>query len=114
MQSTMYLFQISNYDDPAVDRETVELLHQCSEFATMGIALPGAIAAKLIYPEKRVLTVTGDGGFMMNSQELETAKRLGIPIIVLIFNDCSYGLNMQRASGSKGTALKKQRIFCRH
>ena len=62
MQSTMYLFQISNYDDPAVDRETVELLHQCLEFATMGIALPGAIAAKLIYPEKRVLAVTGDGG----------------------------------------------------
>ena len=61
-------------------------------FATMGIALPGAIAAKLIYPEKRVLAVTGDGGFMMNSQELETAKRLGIPIVVLIFNDCSYGL----------------------
>ncbi len=55
-------------------------------------ALPGAIAAKLIYPEKRVLAVTGDGGFMMNSQELETAKRLGIPIVVLIFNDCSYGL----------------------
>ena len=80
----------------------------------MGIALPGAIAAKLIYPEKRVLAVTGDGGFMMNSQELETAKRLGIPIIILIFNDCSYGLNMQGASGSKGTALKKQRIFCRH
>ena len=77
-------------------------------------ALPGAIAAKLIYPEKRVLAVTGDGGFMMNSQELETAKRLGVPIIILIFNDCSYGLNMQRASGSKGTALKKQRIFCRH
>lgn len=53
----------------------------------MGIVLPGAIAAKLIYPEKRVLAVTGDGGFMMNSQELETAKRLGIPIVVLIFND---------------------------
>ncbi len=50
----------------------------------------------------------------MNSKELETAKRLGIPIVVLIFNDCSYGLNMQRALGSKDTALKKQRIFCRH
>lgn len=61
-------------------------------FATMGIAVPGAIAAKLIYPDKRVLAVTGDGGFMMNSQELETAKRLGINIVVLIFNDSSYGL----------------------
>ncbi|MBO4981109.1 MAG: acetolactate synthase large subunit [Lachnospiraceae bacterium] len=61
-------------------------------FATMGIAVPGAIAAKLIYPKKRVLAVTGDGGFMMNSQELETAKRLGTNIVVLIFNDSSYGL----------------------
>lgn len=61
-------------------------------FATMGIAVPGAIAAKLVYPEKRVLAVTGDGGFMMNSQELETAKRMGINIVVLIFNDSAYGL----------------------
>lgn len=61
-------------------------------FATMGIAVPGAIAAKLIYPEKRVLAVTGDGGFMMNCQELETAKRIGTNIVVLIFNDASYGL----------------------
>lgn len=72
----------------------------------MGIVLPGAIAAKLIYPEKRVLAVTGDGGFMMNSKELETAKRLGIPIVVLIFNDCSYGLNMQRAL-IKGYRIEK-------
>lgn len=61
-------------------------------FATMGIAVPGAIAAKLIHPEKHVLAVTGDGGFLMNSQELETAKRLGTNIVVLIFNDASYGL----------------------
>ncbi|MDD3370158.1 MAG: acetolactate synthase large subunit [Lachnospiraceae bacterium] len=61
-------------------------------FATMGISVPGAIVAKLIYPQKRVLAVTGDGGFMMNSQELETAKRLGINIVVLIFHDSSYGL----------------------
>ena len=61
-------------------------------FATMGIAVPGAISAKLIYPERRILAVTGDGGFMMNSQELETAKRLGIAIVVLIFRDSGYGL----------------------
>lgn len=61
-------------------------------FATMGIAVPGAIAAKLINPDKKVLAVTGDGGFLMNSQELETAKRLGTNIVVLIFNDASYGL----------------------
>ena len=61
-------------------------------FATMGIAVPGAIAAKLIHPEKKVLAVTGDGGFLMNSQELETAVRIGANIVVVIFNDCSYGL----------------------
>ena len=61
-------------------------------FATMGIGVPGAIAAKMVYPERRVMTVTGDGGFMMNSQEMETAVRLGLNIVVLIFNDKCYGL----------------------
>lgn len=61
-------------------------------FASMGIAVPGAIAAKLVNPDRRVLAVTGDGGFMMNSQELETALRIGTPIVVLILNDESYGL----------------------
>ncbi|WP_010239884.1 acetolactate synthase large subunit [Clostridium arbusti] len=61
-------------------------------FATMGIGVPGAIAAKLINPDKKVLAIVGDGGFMMNSQELETALRIGTPIVVLIFNDSSYGL----------------------
>jgi len=61
-------------------------------FASMGIGVPGALAAKLIYPEKRVLTITGDGGFLMNSQELETGYRLGLNFVVLIFNDSSYGL----------------------
>lgn len=61
-------------------------------FATMGIAVPGAVAAKLVYPDRRVLAVTGDGGFLMNSQELETAFRIGTPIVVLVFDDTSYGL----------------------
>lgn len=61
-------------------------------FATMGIGLPGAISAKLVHPERRILTITGDGGFMMNSQELETAVRLKLNIVVLIMNDSSYGL----------------------
>ncbi len=61
-------------------------------FAAMGIAIPGAIAAKLVYPEHRVVAVTGDGGFMMNCQELETAKRVGTPFVTLIFNDGGYGL----------------------
>lgn len=61
-------------------------------FASMGIAVPGAVAAKLVHPEKKVLAITGDGGFMMNSQELETAVRIGTPFVTLIWNDSSYGL----------------------
>ena len=61
-------------------------------FATMGIAVPGAIAARLLYPDKRILAITGDGGFMMNSQELETARREHLPFVALIFNDGEYGL----------------------
>ncbi|HEX3036683.1 MAG TPA: acetolactate synthase large subunit [Thermodesulfobacteriota bacterium] len=61
-------------------------------FATMGIGVPGAVAAKLLYPEKKVVTVTGDGGFLMNSQELETAVRENVPFVSLIFHDKSYSL----------------------
>ena len=61
-------------------------------FASMGIAIPGAFAAKLLNPEKRVLAVTGDGGFMMNMQELETAVREGVAFVTLIWKDNSYGL----------------------
>jgi acetolactate synthase I/II/III large subunit len=61
-------------------------------FAAMGIAIPGALAAKLVYPDRKVIAVTGDGGFMMNCQELETALRVGTPFVTLIFNDGGYGL----------------------
>ena len=61
-------------------------------FASMGIGVPGAIAAKLLCPERKVVTVTGDGGFLMNSQELETAVREGVPFVSLIFHDKSYSL----------------------
>ena len=61
-------------------------------FAAMGIAIPGAIAAKLVHPERNIVAVTGDGGFMMNCQELETALRVGTPFVTLIFNDNGYGL----------------------
>jgi acetolactate synthase-1/2/3 large subunit len=61
-------------------------------FAAMGMAVPGAVAAKLVFPNRRVVAVTGDGGFLMNSQELETAARLKTPLVVLVFNDRSYGL----------------------
>jgi len=61
-------------------------------FASMGIALPGAIAARLAFPSRKVVAVTGDGGFLMNSQELETALRLGLAFVVLIWTDEKYGL----------------------
>jgi len=61
-------------------------------FASMGIAVPGAIAAKLAHPERNIVAVTGDAGFLMNSQEIETAIRLNIAIVILIWNDASYGL----------------------
>jgi len=61
-------------------------------FASMGIALPGAIAAKVAYPGSRAVAVCGDGGFMMNNQEIDTALRMGLDFVVLIFNDSKYGL----------------------
>jgi acetolactate synthase-1/2/3 large subunit len=60
--------------------------------STMAFALPGAIAAKLAHPDRKVLAVVGDGAFLMNSQELETAVRERIPIVVLIWVDDAYGL----------------------
>jgi acetolactate synthase-1/2/3 large subunit len=61
-------------------------------FASMGIALPGAIGAKLAFPDRQVVAVTGDAGFLMNVQELETAVRLNTAIVILIWNDSAYGL----------------------
>ncbi|AKF05952.1 acetolactate synthase large subunit [Sandaracinus amylolyticus] len=60
--------------------------------ATMGAGLPSAIAAKIVQPSRRVLAVCGDGGFMMNSQELETAVRLGLDLVVLVLRDDAYGM----------------------
>ncbi|MBI1270501.1 acetolactate synthase large subunit [bacterium] len=60
--------------------------------ATMGAGLPSAMMAKLVYPERKVIAVCGDGGFMMNDQELETAIRLKLDLVVLILNDSAYGM----------------------
>jgi len=60
--------------------------------ASMGIAVPGAIGAKLAHPERTVVAVCGDGSFQMTGAELETAKRLNLPIIVLLWRDDGYGL----------------------
>lgn len=58
----------------------------------MDISLPAAIAAKLTYPEKKVVVVRGDGGFAMNSQDIETAVRLDLDLIVVVFNDRGLGM----------------------
>ncbi|HLN07375.1 MAG TPA: acetolactate synthase large subunit [Xanthobacteraceae bacterium] len=60
--------------------------------ATMGAGLPSAMMASILYPGRRVLAVCGDGGFMMNSQEMETAVRLGLNLVVLILEDFAYGM----------------------
>ncbi|KKI93679.1 acetolactate synthase [Bacillus sp. SA1-12] len=60
--------------------------------ASMGIAVPGAIAAKLAHPDRNVVAVCGDGSFQMTGAELETAKRLNLPIVVLLWRDEGYGL----------------------
>ena len=60
--------------------------------ATMGAGLPSGMAAKMVYPDRRVMAIVGDGGFMMNSQELETAVRLKLDLVVLILRDDGYGM----------------------
>jgi acetolactate synthase-1/2/3 large subunit len=75
--------------------------YQCDEpntclisngFCSMGFALPGAISAKLVHPDRKVLAICGDGGFLMNVHEMETAKRLGTNIVVMVWEDGGYGL----------------------
>lgn len=67
--------------------------------AAMGAGLPAAIAAKLLYPERQVVAVCGDGGFMMNSQEMETAVRLKLHLVVIILRDNGYGMIKWKQSG---------------
>jgi len=69
--------------------------------ATMGAGLPSAIACCLMQPNRRVLAVCGDGGFMMNSQELETAVRCQLNLVVLIFNDSAYGMIKWKQAGQE-------------
>jgi acetolactate synthase I/II/III large subunit len=74
---------------PARQQNTVLL---DNALATMGAGLPSAMASAMVYPDRKVMAICGDGGFMMNSQEMETAVRLGLNITVLILNDNSYGM----------------------
>ena len=73
-------------------------------FCSMGFALPGAIAANIVHPERRILAISGDAGFLMNSQEMETAARLGSNIVAMVWEDNEYGL----------IAWKQESHFGRH
>ena len=72
--------------------KTANTLLLDNALATMGAGLPSAMMAALLYPKRRVMAVCGDGGFMMNSQELETAMRLKLNLVVLVFCDNAYGM----------------------
>ena len=73
-------------------------------FCSMGFALPGSIGASLVFPDKRILAICGDAGFLMNVQEMETAKRLNSNIVVMVWEDKAYGL----------IAWKQQNQFGKH
>ena len=75
--------------------------YQCDEpntclisngFCSMGFAMPGAMASKLVYPDRRVLAICGDAGGLMNIQDLETARRVGLPFVMMVWEDGEYGL----------------------
>lgn len=86
---------------PAHEPNTVMI---ANGLAGMGNALPSAIAAKLVHPERKVVTVNGDGGFLMNMQELETAKRLGVAVVNIVWEDAQFG----------SILWKQERKFGRH
>jgi acetolactate synthase-1/2/3 large subunit len=73
---------------PAHEPQTVLI---ANGLAGMGFAVPCAIAAKLVHPDRRVVTLSGDGGFLMNCQELETAKRLGTPVVNIVWENGQFG-----------------------
>jgi acetolactate synthase-1/2/3 large subunit len=86
---------------PAYEPDTVLI---SNGLAAMGFALPAAIAAKMVHPDRRVVAVSGDGGFMMNAQELETAVRLGTAVVNVVWEDGGFG----------SITWKQDRRFGRH
>jgi acetolactate synthase-1/2/3 large subunit len=76
--------------------------------ATMGFALPAAIAAQLVHPDRRVICFTGDGGLMMVASELETVARLRLPIVIVVFNDAALSLIevKQEQKGFEGVSMR--------
>jgi acetolactate synthase-1/2/3 large subunit len=71
-------------------------------FCSMGFALPGAIAASRVHPDRRILAICGDAGFLMNCQEMETAKRIGSRIVAMVWEDHAYGLIAWKQQGTFG------------
>ena len=99
--------------DVGAHKMWIARFYQCHEpntclipngFCSMGFALPGAISAQMVYPDKRVLAICGDGGFLMNVQDMETARRYDSNITVLVWEDNAYGL----------IAWKQQSHFGKH
>ncbi len=82
---------------PAFQPNTVLL---DNALATMGAGLPSAMMAAMLFPNRKVMAICGDGGFMMNSQELETAVRLSLNLVVVVLNDSSYGMIRWKQSGA--------------
>jgi len=87
--------------DVGAHKMWVSRYYQCEEantclisngFCSMGFALPGSIGAKIAFPNRRVLSINGDAGFLMNVQDLETAVRLGLNVVVMVWVDGEYGL----------------------
>ena len=72
-------------------------------YCTMGFALPGSMGAQLAFPDRKVLSISGDGGFLMNVQEMETAVRLNLPIVAMVWEDGEYGLISWKQRGHFGT-----------
>ncbi len=72
-------------------------------FCSMGFALPGSIAAALVYPNRRILAICGDAGFLMNVQEMETARRLNVNVVVMIWEDHAYGLIVWKQDNEFGS-----------
>ena len=82
---------------PAFQPNTVLL---DNALATMGAGLPSAMMAAMLFPNRKVMAICGDGGFMMNSQEIETAVRLGLNLVVVVLNDSAYGMIRWKQAGS--------------
>jgi len=82
---------------PAFQPNTVLL---DNALATMGAGLPSAMMASMLFPNRKVMSICGDGGFMMNSQELETAVRLSLNLVVVVLNDNSYGMIRWKQAGA--------------